>query len=97
MPIWAPRCRGSAAMVSRAIMHLTERDDSGEDPDRQAGASDIEATAEMIRAGAAILADEAGVCGPSLAEELAELVFVAMMAAYRRSSAPHEKDSGRAT
>ena len=81
-------------------MDLTAHDDPPKRPDRQAVAPsfDIKVTDTMIRAGAAVLADEAGVCGPSLAEELAELVFEAMIAAYRAATPPaHEEDSGRAT
>jgi hypothetical protein len=89
----------SASFEFSAIMDLTAHGDSSEDVDRQAGASlDIRVSEAMIRAGAAVLADEAGVCGASLAEELAALVFMAMMGACRNSlSVRHEEDSRRAT
>jgi regulator of RNase E activity RraA len=77
-------------------MDLNAQNDSGNDSARQAGASslDIKVSETMIRAGAAVLADEAGVCGISAAEELAALVFTAMMRAYRDSlSTRHEEES----
>jgi hypothetical protein len=57
----------------------------------QAGAEG-EVTPEMIRAGVTVLAEDAGVVSEYVAEELAELVFRAMMAAGPGSSSPPQSE-----